>query len=110
MFWVEGWSKTYFCLKYSKELSTAAMPCRHCKYDDDMRGIDSGNEERRCKYRSENNWDAHVACDRTKGTSHLLKIVARIVLGRHDEGVGGWDKGMGMFRFRLPGDVVSWPE
>jgi len=31
---------TYFCLKYSRELKTAAMPCRHCKfiYDEAMRG------------------------------------------------------------------------
>jgi hypothetical protein len=28
----KGHRMTYFCLKYSKELSTAAMPCRHCKY------------------------------------------------------------------------------
>jgi hypothetical protein len=85
------------------------MPCRHCKYDDDMRGIDS-RKEQRCKYRSDNNWDTHVACDRTKGTGHLLKIVAGIVLGRHREWWWGWDKGMGIFRFRLPCDVVSWPE
>jgi hypothetical protein len=95
LFWVEGWSRTDFCLKYNRELSTAAMPCRHCKYDDDMRGIDLGRKEQRCKYRSDNNWDTHVACERTKGTGHLLKIVARIVLGRHREWSwgGGWGVG-----------------
>jgi len=31
-----GEEKTCFCLKYSRELRIAAMPCRHSKYDADM--------------------------------------------------------------------------
>jgi len=98
----KGYRMTYFCLKYSKELSTAAMPCRHCKY-----GTEFMKEKSRSKYRRYQDWDTHIACNSTDRSGHLLKVASRIVLGRHCEMSVGMQR-LSMFRLRLPGDAVCY--